>query len=330
MSPTEITLGPVDVERDLDTIAQLVHDSDVAGTGRSDSTRDRVQHHLEFPLALRDEHRLAYLGTQPVGAMIAECDPESREVFVDLVAVGDHREHVFSVLLGSARDLAHRCAMQDPRPVPDGADAYALSAEFWQLPILQRAGDDASAHVFEEAGLRMIRTFWTMVWDISAGVRAPVAPAGVTRRRVESEDDLRIVHRVDQQAFSGHFGFLHEDPFDRWLEMASARPHFSVERWWIAELDGEPVGMCLLDDSRREFGQEYVGVLGVLESARGRGIGRWLLECSGADAAGRGVKQVALNCDSENTTNATALYEAVGFVVSTQVNLWNEPVVVRS
>jgi ribosomal protein S18 acetylase RimI-like enzyme len=77
-------------------------------------------------------------------------------------------------------------------------------------------------------------------------------------------------------------------------------------------LDGEPVGICVGDSSRAEFGATYVRTLGVIPSARGRGIARWLLRCAAADAARAGLRSVALAVDSENTTGATALYESVG------------------
>jgi ribosomal protein S18 acetylase RimI-like enzyme len=279
-------------------------------------------------MAVPAEHRLAFLDGEPVGVMSAECDPESREAFVELSAVGDRREEVLAFLLAAARDFALRYAARDPRSVPSDKDPFALSAEFWQMPTVQREGDDACAGAFKAAGLRVIRTFWTMTWDISQGVPEPIAPQGVSRRSLTTDQDFRIIHAIEQAAFADHFGFLHEDPFDHWMDLASSRPGFTPDRLWIAELNGKPVGICLLDDSRRELNEEYVGVLAVLREARGRGIAKWLLQSVACDAAARGVPAVTLNCDSENTTNATALYESVGFRVRNQANLWNEPVVV--
>lgn len=330
MSPNGLMLQPLNIDTDVDLVAQLVRDSDVQATGKSESNRGRVLFNLTFPLAVRDEHRLALRDGKPVGVLIAECDPESCEAFVDISAVGDARAEVLAHLLDAARDFARRRAAHDPRAVPSDVDPFMLSAQFWQMPLIQRDGDEQCARLFSAAGLRMIRTFWTMRWDPPETVMAPPAPPGVARRVASSEEDLRTLHRLDQASFSDHFGFLHEDPFEVWMDIGRARPGFAPERWWIAEKDGEPVGFCLLEDSRLDEGAEYVGALGVIREARGQGIARWLLQCTAADAMARGIRAVTLNCDSENATNATALYESVGFTVRNQANLWNEPVTVNA
>ena len=87
----------------------------------------------------------------------------------------------------------------------------------------------------------------------------------------------------------------------------------------------EDVGLCILDDSKAEFGEGYVRTLGVVEGARGRGIGRWLLECAAADSVRRGRTGLALAVDGENTTGATALYESVGFSTRQVIDLWCYP-----
>jgi ribosomal protein S18 acetylase RimI-like enzyme len=84
-------------------------------------------------------------------------------------------------------------------------------------------------------------------------------------------------------------------------------------QWWIADLDGEPVGFCL--GEARGIGDDpggYVRSLGVETAARGRGIARHLLQVAFADHARRGWAWSQLTVDSENSTGATALYRSVG------------------
>lgn len=326
MANDELTLRPVDVDADIDVVARIVRESRITGTGQSDSTRAGVLSDLTNPMSQRDQHRIAEVAGEPVGTMFVELDPESREVFVQLSAVGAARGRVFAELLREARACAARFASADPTTMPPGIDPFALSPDFWQMPCTQGQGDTEWAGILEDGGLRMIRSFWTMKWDIPVGMDEPIAPQGVSRRPVTTDEDLRIVHAIDQAAFADHFGFLHENPFDHWMELAKSQPGYAPDRWSIAELDGKPVGVCVLNDSRAEFDEEYVDELAVLREARGRGIAGWLLRVTAYESALRGIPAVTLHCDSENTTNATALYESVGFTVRNQVNLWNEPV----
>ena len=83
--------------------------------------------------------------------------------------------------------------------------------------------------------------------------------------------------------------------------------------------------MCIVDDSKAEFGEGYVRTLGVLKEGRGRGIGRWLLGCAAADARQRGRTAIGLAVDGANTTGATALYESVGYRIRQEIDLYCYP-----
>ena len=149
----------------------------------------------------------------------------------------------------------------------------------------------------------------------------------MSRRSVAGEGDRRALHALFNASFAEHFGNTHEREFEAWIAGIEALPGADPERWWIATLDGEDVGLCILDDSKEEFGEGYVRTLGVVEDARGRGIGRWLLECAAADAVRRGRTGLALAVDGENTTGATALYESVGFETRQVIDVWCYPLV---
>jgi ribosomal protein S18 acetylase RimI-like enzyme len=83
-------------------------------------------------------------------------------------------------------------------------------------------------------------------------------------------------------------------------------------QWFVAELDGEPVGFVLGDASRAPDGGGYVRTLGVLPAVRGRGIARHLLEVVFAEQARRGWTWTQLTVDSGNPTGAPGLYGSVG------------------
>lgn len=327
MAGDEVALRPVDVETDLDAIAELVIRSQAEATGSSDTDRERVRADLTSPLAARDEHRLAVLDGEPVGVLIAEVDAESREVFAEISAVGPARAEVLARLVSAGRECTVRHFSEDPAELADGVDPYVLSADFWQFAVVQADQDGVFAEVLAEAGLRSIRSFWRMALDVrDAPDEPPAPPTGVTRRAASGEDDWRLVHALDQEAFAEHFGFLHSDPFETWMGIVVARSGYDPDRCWIVERDGRAVGFCMLDNSLASFGEDYVGAIGVLKPARGQGIARWLLQCAAVEARQRGRSHLCLSVDGANATGATALYESVGFVTRRRTNLWLEPI----
>jgi ribosomal protein S18 acetylase RimI-like enzyme len=191
--------------------------------------------------------------------------------------------------------------------------------------------DLAYGAVLGAAGFRPVRRFWRMSLDLAGRSTAePDAPAGVTVRVAVTDADRRVIHALEQDSFAEHFGSGHDEAYEQWLENLEARPGHDPDRCWIASLDGVPVGLCILDHSLAEFGDDHVRRLGVVQSARGRGIGRWLLERAAAQAAAQGHRALALSVDGENTTGATALYESVGFVTGHVVDVWCYPLVGES
>ncbi|MBV5336019.1 hypothetical protein JZU48_03250, partial [bacterium] len=147
------------------------------------------------------------------------------------------------------------------------------------------------ADAIEAAGFTSVRTYWRMILDLRGwSATPPVAPLGVTKRVVDGEADQRLLLRLRNESFADHFGETFERNFDDYLEQLLATD-------------------------------------GVVASARGRGIARWLLQCAAADAVARGRTGLALTVDGRNTTGATRLYESVGFRIRQQLDLYCYPIV---
>jgi len=295
--------------------------------GWTDSTRESVRASLTSPDAWSDQHLLAIRAGQPVGLLVAERDLDGREVFLDAYAVGQTASVAQRALLERGLAAAGELARAHPATVGSPpADPYDLTPDIWQVVCASFAADRAYAEVLSSLGFRPIRRFWRMLLDLaSVSPTEPPAPAGVSRRVASGDQDRRVLHALFTASFAEHFG-THERAFDEWIASVEALPGTDPDRWWIATLDGRDVGLCILDDSKAEFGEGYVRTLGVIESARGRGIGRWLLECAAADAVARGRTGLALAVDGENTTGATALYESVGFATRQVIDLWCCPI----
>jgi ribosomal protein S18 acetylase RimI-like enzyme len=84
---------------------------------------------------------------------------------------------------------------------------------------------------------------------------------------------------------------------------------FSWRRWRLAMAGGEPVGAVLVNENQ---GRGDLVYLGVAPEARGRGIGRALLERGIRDTAEMGLPQMGLAVDVGNAP-ALRLYERAGF-----------------
>jgi ribosomal protein S18 acetylase RimI-like enzyme len=274
-------------------------------------------------------HRIVYRAGQPTAVLAVELHRGGREVFLDAFAIGDGARHLQGALIGLGLEATLLLAGDDPDArVDEDADPYELSAAFWHAVAGAYVQDAGYQEVLRGRGFRPIRRFWQMLLDITHRLAdEPAPPAGATRRAVGDEADRRLLHALYLESFAGHFGMTHEEPFDEWIAELAASEGSDPGLWWIAELDGRPVGLCVLDDSKAEFGEGYVKFLGVVPSARGRGVARWLLRCAAADSVARGRTGLALSVDGANDTGATALYESEGFAVRHALDVFCYPVV---
>jgi len=106
-------------------------------------------------------------------------------------------------------------------------------------------------------------------------------------------------------------GFGGGIPFDKervsdWLDESS-----SIANLVAIDDDGIPVGICELTPHWREKGAAYVGLLGVIQRAKGKKFGKRLLLRSIEKAIEDGIERVDLHTWSGNL-NAMPLYKKVG------------------
>ncbi len=209
------------------------------------------------------------------------------------------------------------------------------------------AGDDRQHRWLSRAGYKKVRTWWQMKRPVTpdeAAMDATLKP-GVVIRRVErqgsgmpDEDDLRIVHDILEASFADHFN-SHEETFDEFVFRLREDPGHRWDHWWIAELveDGkDPVPAGTLvgtvseggvgDNGERTPDGSYVSYLGVLQSARGRGVAKSLLRTIIADAAERGRDRVGLEVDADSPTGADSLYVSMGWETSYITESWHRDV----
>lgn len=205
--------------------------------------------------------------------------------------------------------------------------------------------DDERQHAWlQAAGFRRVRTWWQMSRPVLPEEAALVPdPArwerkGVVFRRVRREpggmpdvEDLRAVHEVLEGAFTDHFNSA-EETFHEFIHRLREDPGHRWDHWWLAEiLDGgrvEAAGALVGTVTEGSGGPDgsYVAYLGVLESARGRGVATGLLHTIIADAASCGRDKVGLEVDADSPTGAEGLYVSMGWQTRYVTESWHKDV----
>jgi putative acetyltransferase len=132
-----------------------------------------------------------------------------------------------------------------------------------------------------------------------------------TIRVVEAGDVPRVTALVSRVL--GEFGLTFGAGSDTDAQLAALPASYAARggRFWVA-LDGDAVigtcGLFPVAPDVLELRKMYLA-----EAARGRGLGRRLLECALAFARERGARRVVLDT-TEQMQRAIAFYESNGFV----------------
>ena len=188
-------------------------------------------------------------------------------------------------------------------------------------------GDEAWAGVLVDHGFRVNRRFSRMRIEFDGPRPFPAAPAGVTVRVFDPacERDWSDWHRILVESFSEHWGSAQ-------MTLAAFRGRIDAEQdpnfteWFLADLDGVPVGICQSTGAFQEQNAGWVRNLGVLSDYRGRGIARFLLEHAFATYAARGCTWAGLGVDTQNETGALRLYESVGLHPAFQADAYQRTI----
>jgi GNAT superfamily N-acetyltransferase len=330
--------GPVDGE-DAATVArltELLRAHEAAGRGWAGASEDDVRVEVsERGLATRENVAIRDAdGTVRAWGSVHD-RAEGRMLFVHVV----DRELDDDTALACS-DVLFEWASAQARSVGArrGLDVQQVDTGTFE-------GDERQHRFLEGAGFTKVRTWWQM----SRAVRADEATLvpdpdswerkGVRFRLVGREADgmpdescLRAVHDVLEGAFTDHFNSA-EETFDEFIHRLREDPGHRWDHWWLAELlddpdSPEPVGALVGTVSEGGEGPDgsYVSYLGVLESARGRGVATGLLRTIIADAAARGRDRVGLEVDADSPTGADSLYTSMGWQLKYTTESWHKDV----
>ncbi|MBB5780936.1 GNAT family N-acetyltransferase [Nonomuraea jabiensis] len=301
---------------DAPAIHELIAAYDTAVIGSPDMTLDDVADELA-ELGF-DRDRDGWLARDGDGRLdgwawacrVGDSDTVNVEVIVRPGVTGlDDR--LWPLVIGRAGELAAEA----------GHDGATLHIGVYRADTAKRA--TAQARGFEPG-----TSFHRMRIDHSTGGSAePLAPlAGLTLHTGESEDARREAHRVHQEGFAEHFGFVPVD-YDAWYSRRQSQSTTDWSQLTLARLDGRPAGVLIANNQFvPDEGCGYVATLAVVPEFRGRGLGRFLLRHAFAADAARGRKGTILHVDSNNTTPALGLYESAGMRPVLVIDVWQRRV----
>jgi GNAT superfamily N-acetyltransferase len=292
---------------DAEEIAALIREIDLLDAGTADYGVDELREDLTKPFVdLPSGSWLAYSGGRLVCFGLIG-DRGGREgVEIDhyvLPGALEAGEYVLGLM------LARAAAIATEHNLPEITAALGLTpASALAQGTLQRLG------------WQNVRR-WNVMSKRVAGDRPPAIPDGIAVRHPDGEADLRTIHAITDEAFAGHYD-SHSQTYEEWL--AAGRDRHEPSLSWIASIvraDGSArdVGVLL---SRYRDTMGWVRVLGVLQSARGRGIGTLLLRLAFAGFAAAGQDTVGLGVDTENATGALGVYERAGMTRLYAVDSW--------
>ncbi len=166
------------------------------------------------------------------------------------------------------------------------------------------------------AGLTPQRWFSQMARPLTGLPATPAVPGvRLVPFTFDRDDEVRRAHNA---AFSGHYGSSERDAAS-WQVLFTGQRSFRPDLSVLAIEDGAVLGYVLayVSEATTEATgdrETYLGQIGVLPHARGRGIAKATITEALRLAAGHDCQVAALQVDSENGSGAVGLYEGLGFV----------------
>ncbi|MFF9049164.1 GNAT family N-acetyltransferase [Streptomyces parvulus] len=292
---------------DAPAITRLLNEIDRIEIGRPETDQHSVEADLRHPETdLTRDSWLAFDDGRLVAYGLLWDESGGERVDIDHYVLPDHQATGLRVL----------AAMEDralAKARANGADRAVVHLHLNARPTTDTA-------LLAERGWKTVRSHHVLRRALDPATDLPpTPPAGVRVRACASEADRVRVHELYQLSFAGHFDFQPR-PYGLWLSDIDA-DGLDWSLVWIAAVDGlGDAGFLLARDDREAMG--WIRALGVLDEARGRGLGGFLLRHAFARFAARGRDTVGLGVDTANATGAPRLYGRHGMTVHFAVDTW--------
>lgn len=175
--------------------------------------------------------------------------------------------------------------------------------------------------LWQRLGFTLVRRFSLMARDLD-GLRLDVGTHdGVSLKalRKDSDEDLNVLNRLENECFKELFDWR-RNPLERTVALVREDPFLKVQEWCFALLNEKHVGYVgmgidELYNRKRKAKCGWVLGIGVLKPFRRMGIGTKLMLRGMNRLKAHGMTVVMLGVDDLNVTQATRLYEKIGFRV---------------
>lgn len=185
--------------------------------------------------------------------------------------------------------------------------------------------DRELAELAQRHGFTLATSTDRMKISHTSPLEPPPVPAGVTVHRGASDETIRRAgHQVIAESFADQ-PTAAPRPYEEWVESRDSRSTFDWSGLTVLELDGRPVAVREWD--RNYVSSEncgYIGRIGVLSEARGRGLAKFLLHDQFALDAAAGLAGTILHVDTSNPTPAVKLYLSVGMHPDITNDVWQK------
>ncbi|MET7575219.1 GNAT family N-acetyltransferase [Streptomyces sp. NPDC005492] len=292
---------------DADAVCALLNEIDLLEIGRPDTELAEIQADLKHPeVDLERDSWLLFEGARLIGYGLLWDDSGGERIDIDHYILPDRLPaalHLFDLM--ETRAAA--------RAADNGASRAVVHLHLTLAPTM-----DLPA--LRGRGWRPVRRYNVMARQLTpAADPLPSSPPGVTLRPCLTEADRRRAHALLQEAMTEHFDFQYRT-YPQWLDDIDAeRVDWSLI--WIAHVDGLGDAAMLRSHNDRAS-MAWIGNVAVLRQARGRGLGSHLLRYSFGHYAALGRDRIGLGVDTDNTSNALALYERHGMTLDFGVDTW--------
>ncbi|MHA5051307.1 GNAT family N-acetyltransferase [Streptomyces sp. SD15] len=304
--PPGLTVRPATLD-DAAAVCTLLNEIDLLEIGREETELTEIQSDLKHPeVDLERDSWLLLDGDRLIGYGLLWDDSGGERIDMDHYALPDQPQgalHLFDLMETRAAERA-------------AANGAARAVTHLHLNIAPTTDLDA----LRGRGWRQVRRYNVMTRPLSAPADpSPPPPPGVTLRPCLTEPDRRRAHALLQESFADHFDFQPRT-YEQWLhDIDAERADWSLI--WIAHVDGLGDAAVLRTHNDRAT-TAWIGNLGVLSRARGRGLGGFLLRHAFGHYADLGRRRIGLGVDTDNSSGALALYERHGMTLDFAVDTW--------